>query len=49
MTKTVRITKQGLTFGKIGNATWDAKANKWEVAFGSPWVGWYCSNEIEPI
>jgi hypothetical protein len=45
----VRITKQGMTFGKEGAATWDPQAGKWEVRFGPPWGGWYTEQEFEVI
>jgi hypothetical protein len=45
----VRITKQGLTCGKEGTATWDTKAGKWEVLFNPPWCGWYTEQEFEVI
>lgn len=35
--------------GKVGTAKWDAVVGKFEVAFVSPWVGWYTADEFEVI
>lgn len=47
--RTVKITKPGITFGKVGQATWCETTQKWEVVFTAPWGGWYSDNEIEPV
>lgn len=45
--RTVKITKPGITFGKVGQAKWCATSKKWEVFFTAPWGGWYTDDEIE--
>jgi hypothetical protein len=45
--RTVKITKPGITFGKVGQAKWCESTSKWEVLFTSPWGGWYTDDEIE--
>jgi hypothetical protein len=45
--RTVKITKPGITFGKVGQAKWCEATQKWEVFFTAPWAGWYTDDEIE--
>jgi hypothetical protein len=45
--RNVKITKPGITFGKVGLGTFCDKTQKWDVVFTAPWGGWYAHDELE--